>query len=105
MKLVQRRFTASRRDGFWDRNGYSEICHDGLLEFFDVPDSAKVLWVSLHDRCAKTRVAARVVMDGRGGCEWPAIRLTCFVAVDCYNWNKLLKPHVGKTVYIEVEYQ
>ncbi len=70
-----------RNELFWDVDvddcdkGF--LCKDKLLEVFDVPDAAQVIWVEVHDRPGVDRVKVERPTDNNDD-EGPAY----FVRVD-----------------------
>jgi len=55
MKLAEFRFRLI--DGKWclDSNPEIQLCDDGLRELWQVPSFAKLLWIELYNRPAKSR--------------------------------------------------
>jgi hypothetical protein len=112
MKLIRKKFERSEetaKDGtptFWDidpddsRKGF--LCADRLAQYFEIPPEARRIWITLHNRPAKSRVSVRippgyfgdVVVEGR---RREPIELNLF--------NRYLYPYIGRTVYAEVEYE
>ena len=97
--LVKRRFN---RRGYWYcLVGSNEtIKHKDLRKCFDVPDAAKKLYLSIHDRPSDWRCKAIVFDDVLG----PCLDIDGVGLIDADDFDKILKPLVGKTVYVEVEY-
>jgi len=42
-------------------SSYLALCHQEIRRFFHLPNSAKVIFIEIHDRPAKDRLAIRIV--------------------------------------------
>ena len=80
---------------------YAAICTETLNTLFVIPHTVNRIWISLHDTRSSNRVSAKIVP-----------RKTCGFVVSsrhfCLSsplWNRYLRPHAGRTLYMQVEYE
>jgi len=112
MKLVCRRFKrsldAANCSDWWDSGVDLSIRNSDIQKYFHLPFEAKTMWFSLYDRPAKNRKKAGVILhSGFFGDESnPSILVNNGeVVISDIGFDRLLKSLVGKTVYIQVEYE
>lgn len=55
--------TQRRVAGIWGIDGKDLICSEGLRQYFNVPKSAKKVWVELHDTPDKSRIRVKKIPD------------------------------------------
>ena len=106
MKLIERCFRYKYDEEFDDLEWFSGslgLCDEMLRELFEIPKFETTIWASLHDRPALNRYRAEV-----GRLAWSsAVKLTLDSGdvVDNATLDKVLSRFLGKTVYVEVQYE
>jgi hypothetical protein len=83
--------------------------HKDILRYFDLPSHVRTMWVSVHNRPAQDRyqVRARILhssivlrlVEPRTG------RAARHIWICSRRFNPLLKPLVGKKLYLQIEYE
>ena len=102
MQLRKRRFKRDD-DGNWSCGEEIGVCGHELGKLFNIPESTRTIWISLHTRPARHRETALVVADGYG---YPCLNVgDDKVWYSYFSLDKLLGRHLGKTLYVEVEYE
>ena len=110
MLLATKRFKHRARPGglsWWmpGKAGGCPICDYHLKQRFAIPNDVKVIWISLYDRASKYRWPAKVVSQGVGQrIAVGAHQGIAATGVSAIRRDRLLKPLVGRNVWIEVEY-
>lgn len=112
MQIAIKKFRHTWSIGFWS-NGIddaTEFCTDIFDEYFQVPAEAKAIWVSLHTRPSAMRHKAWI----RPGTDYYSPQITLVnvhggrLRTAVYGYGAIyhiLKRLVGKTVYVQVEYE
>ncbi len=108
MLLLKRRFRRSDNNGM--ESGRVWFCARGfvkvLRKHFHLPKNVQVVWVSLHDQSGRNRLPVSIQLNG--GCsilpQNPALIIGKEEAED-EHLDNFLKPLIGKTVYMAVEYE
>lgn len=104
--IIQRTFRRTKNGAFWENRhksfGEWRICCSGLSRLFNIPARATRLWLALHTTDEPDREPLRVrEIDERPKCFWRNNRDGYGrLALDASLW-----PYVGKTVYLQVEYE
>ncbi len=124
MKLAERKF---RRvfSGDWERSikhkGWKDdwmLCDAAMDSIFDIPEDARTIWLSLHTRPAINRVKVDIKMwkhppspCGKDA-DYPEICVSSSELPPGRKWDtnspeidKVIKPFVGKSLYVQCEYQ
>ena len=114
MILKQRRFcrTWLEKHHFWSAlDDYGErmyICGDDFAELFAIPKYAKLIWLTLRDRPGVLSMSLRIervwfdqiTVTAENGQQWRSAKGDIM-----QNVARLLCEYVGRTVYLEVEYE
>ena len=107
MKILEMKFRLITCDAQWC-SGDLLFCDFGLRKTFYLPVGATTIWVSLHDRTSKNResievhvgwggMGSRLVWNhGSGWCRsgWCSENIR----------SQLLRPFIGKKLWVQVEY-
>ena len=90
------------------------LCDEAFAEVFNVPPEVKTIWLSLHDRPAANRAVVNVeiyndveIDYGNDG-SYPEMQLLEYEPIIYFSsklLDSILKPLVGKTVYLQCEYE
>ncbi len=101
MLLLKRRFRFDR--DCWCSGKNMEVCSAVLDYLLNIPAVTKTIWISLHTKPAKHRIEARVRIEGY---IYPYLRVIgkC-IYFSHPTLDNLLAKHMGKTLYVEVEYE
>ena len=102
MKLLTQKFDLVATG--WIGVGYGFITRRWINLMFEIPKDTRTIWVVVHTRDAKCRAKAKV---GRG--EWSdrswISTPTSSVWISSRSLTRILKPYIGKTVYLECWYE
>jgi len=109
MKLLERRFTYRLDADCWRNRNHPPLVSHWMRDAWDIPLSARELWLSLHTTPARNRVRARIV---RGDTDYyPEIQCDDEeVCPGCGRYgsvglDKYLEELIGTTVWIEASYR
>ena len=112
MILKQRRFCRHcARPGAWtpdDSGTPLALCTAGFDKLFNIPDDAKQIWLTLRDRPGVFSMALRIervwfdqiTVTAENGRLWRSGARNL-----SGNTTRLLREYIGRTVYLEVEYE
>lgn len=102
MELVSRKFKLEGNSWF---SGNIYLCNLEFDEWFYIPESVKTIWLSLHDRSAANRYSMEVKSGNDYPNDYPVLNWEneWDIGVGCF--DKILKPLIGETVYVQCEYE
>ena len=103
MKVLEIEF---KREYLWvAMDSRFSFCEYGVESFWDVPDEAARLILSLHTRSSKERHEAKIgLYDG----QWPELNIRNSndrYSFDDESLDEVLKKFIGKSLWLEAEYE
>lgn len=113
MKLLSRQFRLAKDEDreplYVSANRHLKLCAEAtptiLQRFFNLPRTPKVLWLSLHDLAGKDRKPFTVGWYNEQ-LGWTALKHALGEITDYpETMDELLLPLIGRTVWLEVEYE
>ncbi|KKN88303.1 hypothetical protein LCGC14_0248650 [marine sediment metagenome] len=102
MELFRRKFRYV--NSYWWTSKGIDLSADLITKLFDIPEKIKTIWISLHDKSVSNRHIARVI---KGNWGYPEVLVETEKGIyrfDDAGLDRILKPLVGKTVYLDCEY-
>ncbi len=108
MKVLEKRFKWIDW-GDWQSGNKFSLCGSEFSELFDVPESVKTIWLSLHTRPAKDRVKIQIVpykvLPSLPDFTYqePGMSLGSVTNMTFHFYGEL-KKLIGKTLYLQCEY-
>ena len=107
MKIVEKKFVEKKfvRDGSrWVSAQIEDgVCGEWLSLAFEIPDGVEAVWLSLHDKPSVNRHPVGIRKD-RWGEEWFEVVFDAIWSWGNDDLDKVLKPFVGKKLYLQCEY-
>jgi len=85
------------------RTGFFVFCGYEVLKYFDLPMTATKARFVAYDRPSQWRVPVTVWEDG-WACPILALPGDSFVVIE-EDAHPLVRPFIGKTIYVELEYK
>ncbi len=89
-----------------------DLCLSGIEKLFDYPVGVKTLWFSLHKRPSRWRLPVKVEWnDIEASDEYPELIVrdsdgTVIDRIESEDYlDVMLRPHAGKTLYLQLEYR
>lgn len=104
-KLLPRTWRPVRDRNWFLARQHGLVCGHLLLEVFDVPDKAQKAEFVAYDRPSKNRVAVKVIFDPSYP-KCPDIKIDgrrYYMHLDFA--RRYLLPFIGKTIYVEMEWE